>query len=159
MNSRLEKQCTQALEGHPSLTVRSNIEHTKCSQYGIADLCGEVDVLCLDADSATIRVIEVKDPSESFLQRGVGNMVDRFHTQDGHVDRLLRKTRALRASASAVVKTLAPDHQHRDWRTRPLIVTRSVCPAAFVNEPRVAFCTLSDLPDPILDADQSAPIV
>ena len=36
LNRRLEKQCTQALEGHPSLTVRSNIEHTKCSQYGIA---------------------------------------------------------------------------------------------------------------------------
>ena len=159
LNSKLEKQCTQALEGHPSLTVRSNIEHTKCSQYGIADLCGEVDVLCLDADSATIWVIEVKDPSEPFSQRRIGNIVDIFHKQDGYVDRLLRKTREIRASASAVVKTLAPDHQHRDWRTRPLIVTRSVCPAAFVNEPRVAFCTLSDLPDPILDADQSAPIV
>lgn len=159
LNRRLEKQCAQALEGHPSLTVRSNIEHTKCSQYGITDLCGEVDVLCLDAGSATIWVIEVKDPSEPFSQRVAGNIVDRFHRQDGYVDWLLRKTRDIRASASGVVKTLAADHQHRDWRTRPLIVTRNVSPAAFVNEPRVAFCTLSDLPEAILDADQPAPIV
>ena len=92
MNRELEEQCTQALEGHPSLTVRSNIEHTKCSQYGIADLCGEVDVLCLDADRATIWVIEVKDPSEPFSQRRIGNIVDIFHEQDGYVDWLLRKT-------------------------------------------------------------------
>ena len=152
LNQELEKQCTQALEGHPSLTVRSNIEHTKCSQYGITDLSGEVDVLCLDVDSATIWVIEVKDPSEPFSQRRVGNIVADFHNQDGYVDSLLRKTREIRASASEVVKTLVLDHQHRDWRTRPLIVTRRVSPAAFVKEPRVAFCTLSDLPEAILDA-------
>ena len=159
LNKELEKQCTQALEGHPSLTVRSNIEHTKCSQYGITDLCGEVDVLCLDSDSATIWVIEVKDPSEPFSQRVVGNIVDRFHEKDGYVDWLVRKTRDIQASASEIVKTLVPAHQRRDWQTRALIVTRNVCPAAFVNEPRVAFCTLSDLPEAILDADQPAPIV
>ena len=159
LNQKFEKQCTQALEEHPSLTVRSNIEHTKCSQYGITDLCGEVDVLCLDADSATIWVIEVKDPSEPFSQRRVGNIIDEFHKQDGYVNWLLRKTRDIRTSAPEIVKTLAPDHQHRDWRTRPLIVTRNVCPAAFVNEPRVTFCTLSDLPETILYADQPAPIV
>ena len=131
LNRRLEKQCTQALEGHPSLTVRSNIEHTKCSQYGITDLCGEVDVLCLDADSATIWVIEVKDPSEPFSQRVVGNIVDRFHKKDGYVDRLVHKTHDIQASASEVVKTLVPAHQHRDWRTRALIVTRNVCPRSF----------------------------
>ena len=159
LNRKLEKQCTQALEGHPSLTVRSNIEHTKCSQYGITDLCGEVDVLCLDADSATIWVIEVKDPSEPFSQRRVGNIIDEFHKQDGYVDLLLRKTRDIRASASEVARAVAPAHQHRDWRTRPLIVTRNVSPAAFVHEPRVAFCTLSELPEAILNADQPAPIV
>ena len=116
-------------------------------------------MLCLDVDSATIWVVEVKDLSEPFSQRVVGNIFDRFHKQDGYVDWLLRKTREIRTSASEVVKTLAPDHQHRDWRTRSLIVTRRVCPAAFVNEPRVAFCTLADLPEPILDADRSAPIV
>ena len=152
LNEELEKQCTQALEGHPSLTVRSNIEHTKCSQYGITGLSGEVDVLCLDAATATIWVIEVKDVSEPFSPRRIGNIVADFHKQNGYVDSLLRKTRDIRASASEVVKTLAPDHQHRDWRTRPLIVTRRVSPAAFVNEPRVAFCTLSDLPEAILDA-------
>ena len=150
LNQELEKQCTQALEGHPSLTVRSNIEHTKCSQYGITDLSGEIDVLCLNTDSATIWVVEVKDLSEPFSQRVVGNIVDRFHKQGGYVDWLLRKTSEIRASASEVVKTLAPDQQHQDWQTRPLIVTRSVSPAAFVNEPRVNFCTLSDLPDAIL---------
>ena len=152
LNQELEQQCTQTLEAHTSLKVRSNIEHTKRSQYGIANLRGEVDVLCLDVDSATIWVIEVKDPSEPFSQRRIGNIVANFNKPDGYVDKLLGKTSDIQASASTVVKTLAPDHQHRDWQTRPLIVTRNVCPAAFVNEPRVAFCTLSDIPEAILDA-------
>ena len=152
LNQELEQQCAQALERHTSLKVRSNIEHTKRSQYGIANLRGEVDVLCLNVDTGTIWVIEVKDPSEPFSQRRIGNIVHNFNKPDGYVDKLLGKTSDIKASASTVVKTLAPDHQHRNWQTRPLIVTRRVCPAAFVNEPRVTFCTLSDLPEAILDA-------
>ena len=152
LNQELEQQCTQALDDHPSLIVRSNIEQTKRSQYGIANLRGEVDVLCLNVDSATIWVIEVKDPSEPFSQRRIGNIVTNFNEPDGYVDKLRGKTADVQASASTVVKTLAPDHQHRDWQTRPLIVTRRVCPAAFTNEPRVEFCTLADLPEAILDA-------
>ena len=113
--------------------MHSNIEHTKRSQYGIANLRGEVDVLCLNVDSATIWVIEVKDPSEPFSQRRIGNIVANFNKPDGYVDKLLGKTSDIKASASTVVKTLAPDHQNRDWQTRPLIVTRNVCPAAFVK--------------------------
>ena len=89
--------------------MRSNIEHTKRSQYGIANLRGEVDVLCLDVDSATIWVIEVKDPSEPFSQRRIGNIVANFNKPDGYVDKLLGKTSDIQASASTVVKTLAPD--------------------------------------------------
>ena len=152
LNQELEQQCTQTLETHTSLTVRSNIKHTKSSQYGIANLRGEVDVLCLDVDTATIWVIEVKDPSEPFSQRRISHIVTNFNKPGGYVDKLLGKTTDIQASASTVVKTLAPDHQHRNWQTRPLMVTRNVCPAAFTNEPRVAFCTLSDLPEAILDA-------
>ncbi len=73
-----------------------------------------------------------------------GTVLPRFWGRD--------KTADVQAGASTVVKALAPDHQHRNWQTRPLIVARRICPAAFVNEPLVAFCTLSDLPEAILDA-------
>jgi len=142
-NRQFERECA-AVVRQTDFVVRTNIKPQKARHVGIADLPGEIDLLCLDADRSRIWVIEVKDPYTPFYHQQARRLFDDYHKKGGHVDKLLAKTEAVRGSASGLAQVLGADNPEHAWLVSALFVTRFPTPAAFAVNARVPFCLLDD---------------
>ena len=157
LNRALEHDAVHALEAS-DLKVLHNIKPRKRTRYGIKQLSGEVDLICIDCKKSIIWVIEVKDPYAAFSPRSIMRIVQKFHEEDGYVTKLLRKCSDIAASARALAATQAIRDPERHWETRGIMVTRVLCPAAFVEGSRVEFCTVEELCDVICRPTQTSPL-
>ncbi len=153
-NREVEKDCV-ALLSDRGLIVRGAVKPEKAHHYGIDNLAGEIDALCIDPVRSRIWVIEAKDPYTPYSARQIRRLVNDFLATGKYVDQLLRKVDDIEASAASVAAALDAHDPDRSWEVQGLIVTRHLEPAAFAAEPKVAFCVLDDIAD-VIDQDDLA---
>lgn len=143
-NRDAERECTAAL-GIPGLVVRSGVKPEKKVHYGITQLSGEIDTLCVDPARSRIWVIEVKDSYTPYSSHQVRQLVDRFNKSGKYVDRLLAKVSDIEESASSLATALKVPESDRQWVVLGLMVTRHLEPAALTVDAKVPYCILADV--------------
>ena len=143
-NRQLELDCVAALSSE-GLVTRGNIRPEKAKNYGISNLSGEIDVLCVDPQRSRIWVIEAKDPYTPFSPRQVRRLITDFHEESGYVDKLFKKVEEVQNCATALAQALSVERPSGIWQVVGLMVTRRPTPAAFAVEARVPFCVFEDL--------------
>ena len=144
-----EDECVKVLSD-PRLIVRRGIKPSKAHRYGIDELYGEIDVLCVDPLTSRIWVIEAKDLATPFSSRSLRHHIDKFTTEGGFVDKLLQKANDVRRNNTDVASHLGADSPTRPWTVIGLIVTVTPEPAAYIQDVGVPFCTIAQLADVVL---------
>ena len=155
-----EDECVKVLSD-PRLVVRRGIKPSKAHHYGINELHGEIDVLCVDPQTSRIWVIEAKDLATPFSSRSLRHHIDRFMAEGAFVDKLMRKVNDVRRNAADVATCLGADSPTRPWTVIGLMATVHPEPAAYVQDVGVPFCTIDQLANMVLSdhmpCEQHAP--
>ncbi|MER6116164.1 hypothetical protein [Streptomyces sp. NPDC001743] len=135
------------------LPHRARLLEKTAAQHGIPGLPGEIDLLIADPTTGRLWVIEAKNPEQGVAVHHVLQHVQRFGR---YRDKLLAKTAVIRDHAAAAAH-LCGAGPHPAWRTVPLLVTRTVEPAAFLTDPQVAYTTADHLVAILAAADDPLP--
>jgi hypothetical protein len=126
---------------------RANIEPHQAAALGL-ELPGEIDLLVADPSRGRLWVCEVKDVYAAVSPATMRRRLDKFlDAKDGHVAQLARSARAVAGNIGATAKLLSAPSPAKPWRVLPLMITRRVEPAAFVEGVSVTFTVLADLAD------------
>ncbi len=144
-----EDECVRVLS-ESRLITRSNIEPLKAHQYGIDELYGEIDVLCVDPQTSRIWVIEAKDLAMPFSSRSLRRNINKFMHEGAFVDKLIHKVNDVHRNAADIAARLGADRPTRSWTVIGLMVTVTPEPAAYVQSAEVPFCTIDQLADVVL---------
>ena len=144
-----EDECVRVLSDSRLISRRS-IKPSKAHQYGIAELYGEIDVLCVDPETSRIWVIEAKDLAMPFSSRSLRRHIDKYMNEGAFVYKLMQKVNDVRRSAANVAACLGADSPTRSWTVIGLVVTVTPEPAAYVRSVEVPFCTIDQLADVVL---------
>ena len=144
-----EDECARVLSDS-WLIVRGGIKPSKAHQYGIDELYGEIDMLCVDPQTSRIWVIEAKDLATPFSSRTLRHHISRFTDEGGFIDKLMKKVTDVRRNAADVAAHLGVDSPARPWTVIGLIVTVNPEPAAYVQDVGVPICTIARLADIVL---------
>jgi hypothetical protein len=139
LDKRLEADL-QTIARDAGLPHRYRLLEKTAAQLGIPGLIGEIDLLIADPATQRLWVIEAKNPEGAVAPHAVIQHIQRF-TKD-YLGKLLDKTATITAHATAAARACqAPEDL--DWEVIPLMVTRSIEPAAFLTDPKVPF-TIAD---------------
>ncbi|WP_405814747.1 hypothetical protein OG241_09065 [Streptomyces sp. NBC_01390] len=139
LDKRLEADL-QTIARDAGLPHRYRLLEKTAAQLGIPGLIGEINLLIADPATQRLWVIEVKNPEGAVAPYAVIQHIQRF-TQN-YRDKLLNKTVTITVHATAAARACqAPEDL--DWEVIPLMVTRSIEPAAFLADPKVPF-TIAD---------------
>lgn len=139
LDERLEADI-QSVARTAGLPHRFRLLEKTAAQLGIPGLIGEIDLLVADPATRRLWVIEAKNPEGAVAPHALLQHVQRFTAR--YRDKLLAKADTITAhAAAAALACQAPDDL--DWDVIPLMVTRSVEPASFLADPKVAF-TIAD---------------
>ena len=144
-----EDECARVLSD-TRLIVRRGIKPSKAHQYGIDELYGEIDVLCVDPQTSRIWVIEAKDLATPFSSRSLRYHINKFTDEGGFIDKLMKKVTNVRRNAADIAAHLGADSPTRPWTVIGLIVTVNPEPAAYVQDVGVPICTIAQLADVVL---------
>ena len=144
-----EDECARVLSD-TRLIVRRGIKPSKAHQYGIDELYGEIDVLCVDPQTSRIWVIEAKDLATPFSSRSLRHHISKFTDEGGFIDKLMKKVTNVRRNAADIAAHLGADSPTRPWTVIGLIVTVNPEPAAYVQDVGVPICTIAQLADIVL---------
>jgi hypothetical protein len=143
-NEQLETEAGAAVQSL-GLAYRLRWTGKEARTDGLASLPGEVDLLIADVETDRLWVCEIKDPETAFSPAALHRHIERFVRTGGHIDKLLLKTEAISQNPVPAARACGI-HDERTWQTIPLMLTRQVEPAGFLDNPRVAFAVLEDLP-------------
>ena len=144
-----EDECARVLSD-TRLIVRGGIKPSKAHQYGIDELYGEIDMLCVDPQTSRIWVIEAKDLATPFSSRSLRHHISKFTDEGGFIDKLMKKVTDVRRNAADIAAHLGADSPTRPWTVIGLIVTVNPEPAAYVQDVGVPICTIAQLADVVL---------
>jgi len=133
---------------------RSAIPYEQLTRHGLS-VRGEIDALVADTARRRIWVLEAKTGIIPHSLDSIQTEVQRYHKRNGYIDRVLQNTAAIRTAPAAAAGLLGLTGD--GWTVIPLIVTRHVSPAAFVDDPRVAFTVLDDLIDVVRSPEPPQP--
>ena len=139
-NTLFEKKVAALMRTNGWTTVE-NIRETKPERLGLVSLQTEIDCVAGRADSATIWLLEAKDPADVFAARDVRRAIDKFYTGSSkdlaYVDQLKRKHADLAPHASAVAAALKlpPRPTSDPYVVKTRFVTARPTPAAYVPGP------------------------
>jgi hypothetical protein len=143
-NRELEREAA-AVAQSLGLPHQANIEPHIAAAAGL-QLPGELDLLVADPVHGRLWVCEVKDVYAAVSQRTLRARIDKFRNpRDGHVGQLTRLAQAVSANTDAAANLLSAPSPGQGWKVLPLMVTRRVEPAAFVDGVAVSFTVLDDL--------------
>lgn len=138
-NKALERQVGTLLRKH-GWSVIENVKENKANRLNVPELQTEIDAVAGRAGDSNIWLLEVKDPADVFVIPEIRRALDNFYV-DGkklaYATQLQRKYEDLRPHAAAVAEALGlpPAPPEASYVIRPMFVTRSAVPAAFVSGP------------------------
>ena len=135
----------------------TNIEPHTAAAAGILGLPGEVDLLVADNVQGRLWVIEAKDAILAVSPNSVAQRIRRFTNPNGYVDTLLHKAHVVAQHPGATARLVGAPEPDRSWRVVPLMVTRHVEPAAFVQPPRIAFAIVTDIATVLTNSNDPEP--
>ncbi|MEV7889913.1 hypothetical protein ACWD3I_47095 [Streptomyces sp. NPDC002817] len=141
LNQRLENDVRDAVR-HAGLPHRFRLLEKTAATLGVPGLIGEIDLLVADADTHRLWVIEAKNPTRAVAVHALQQHVKRFTTR--YRDKLLPKAATVAQYAAHAAAACGVDGEH-PWRVLPLMVTRTVEPAAFLADPRIPYTTADRL--------------
>lgn len=154
-NSQLEAEAA-AIARDLGLPHRANWTIEEASAAGMADLPGEVDLIVADKNTGRLWLCEVKDPEAAFAPPALHRHIERFTRRNGHIAKLLAKASAIAANPPPAVAACGSSNEAA-WTVIPLLITRTVEPAAFLENPQVAFTVIEDLSAVLQSPDEPAP--
>ncbi|WP_127353814.1 hypothetical protein [Actinacidiphila soli] len=137
-NDQLERDL-KAIAESAGLPHCPGLEPQPAAQLGIPGLTGEIDLLVADEQQGRLWVIEAKNPHGAIAPHNVAQHLDRF---GDHRARLLAKVAVIAAYPGPAARACGV-RTDRAWHVVPLLVTRTIEPAAFTADPRVPF-TIAD---------------
>ncbi|MEU7171454.1 MULTISPECIES: hypothetical protein [Micromonospora] len=108
------------------------------ANLGIRNPIGEIDVLIADPVNSRLWICEVKDLATPQSVAAMRHHIRQFTYGKRFVRKLLEKAEQIQRHVHAVALACGVTEVH-PWRVVPLIVTRHVEPAAYVQNPKVAF--------------------
>ncbi|GLW04295.1 hypothetical protein Slala05_79250 [Streptomyces lavendulae subsp. lavendulae] len=141
LDERLEADL-KAIALDAGLPHRFRLLEKEAAQVGIPGLSGEIDLLIADPARRRLWVIEAKNPEGAVAPHNLVQHIRRF--TERYRDKLLAKAATITTHAAAAARACqAP--AGLEWTVVPLIVTRSIEPAAFISDPRVAYAIADHL--------------
>ena len=123
---------------------KANIHENEAAEFGL-HLPGEVDLMIADADRSRIWVCEVKDVSAGFSPQTIRSRIGKFLDDGDYIGKLVARTTAIEESPDAAARLLAAPTSPKRWRVIPLMITRHVEMAAFLDDVPVTFTVVDDL--------------
>lgn len=142
-NRDLERASEQ-VAANLHLPHKKNIHENEARRLGFR-LPGEIDLLIVDAARSRLWVCEVKDVSAAFSPRTIRGRIDKFLNDEDYIDKLLERAKAIESDPAAAAMLVAAPEASGPWRVIPLMITRSVEPAAFLKDIPVTFTVIDDL--------------
>ncbi|MFD8690767.1 hypothetical protein [Streptomyces sp. NPDC059651] len=151
LDQHLEREINEAVRT-AGLPHRFRLLEKTAAGLGIPGLVGEIDLLVADPATGRLWVIEAKNPTGAVAPHALLQHIQKFTTR--YHDKLLAKTATVAAHpGQAAAACGVTDEQ--DWRVLPLMVTRTIEPAAFLANPHVPYVTAERLTAVL--ADSAAP--
>ncbi|WP_019061576.1 hypothetical protein [Streptomyces prunicolor] len=141
LDQRLEKDVRDAAR-RAGLPHRFRLLEKTAATLGIPGLIGEIDLLVADSDTHRLWVIEAKNPTRAVAVHALQQHMKRFTTR--YRDKLLSKAATVAQHAVQAAAACGVDGEY-PWRVQPLMVTRTIEPAAFLVDPRVPYTTVDHL--------------
>jgi hypothetical protein len=141
LDQRLENHVRDAAR-HAGLPHRFRLLEKTAAALGIPGLTGEIDLLVADPDTHRLWVIEAKNPTRAVAVHALQQHMKKFTTR--YRDKLLAKAATIAQYAAHAAAACGVDGEH-PWRVLPLMVTRTVEPAAFLEDPRIPYTTADHL--------------
>jgi len=132
------------------LPYRFQFDQSEQARLGIRNPVGEIDLLIADPVNSRLWICEVKDLATPHSVAAMRHRVRQFTHGQRFVPKLLDKAEQIQRHTHAVAYACGVT-EVQPWRVIPLIVTRHVEPAAYVQNPKVAFT----LPYQLLEVLQS----
>jgi hypothetical protein len=146
-NRQLEDDVADTLRGS-GYVVQSRIRRPQ--RLGVPSLSGEIDTVAARPGTSVLWLLEVKDPTDTFVIPEIRRHLDRFYVghprRPAYVDQLAAKLTDLSPHAAAVATSLGlpPAPSDIPYEVRPAFVTRRPVAAAYVSGP-YPFVTLPQL--------------
>jgi hypothetical protein len=142
-NRELERDAAQVVTD-VRLPYKSNVHENEASALQL-QLPGEIDLLIADAPRSRLWVCEVKDLSAGFSPKTVRTHIDKFLNDKHYIGKLLDRAAAIEGNPEAAAQLVGTPTAASSWRVIPLMITRSVEVAAFIDDVPVTFTVLADL--------------
>nr|WP_181411640.1 hypothetical protein [Streptomyces sp. FR1] len=141
LDQRLESDVREAARA-AGLPHRFRLLEKTAAQLGVPGLTGEIDLLVADPDAGRLWVIEAKNPTRAVAVHALQQHIKKFTTR--YRDKLLAKADTVAQYAAHAAAACGVDGE-RAWRVLPLMVTRTIEPAAFLAHPRIPYTTADHL--------------
>lgn len=142
-NRELEREASK-VASDLGLPQKKNIHENMAAKFGLT-LPGEVDLLVADPSRGRIWVCEVKDVSSTYSPSTLRHRLDKFLYDKDYIGKLVNRVEAVAANPDAAARLLSISEPFPKWRVLPLMITRQIEPAAFVEDVPVTFTVLADL--------------
>jgi hypothetical protein len=127
------------------LCHRMTIHENEAAALGF-EIPGEIDLLIADVPRSRLWVCEVKDVSAAFSPQTILARIRKFLPEDkDYIRKLIQRENAVRENPAAAAQLVNAPASARPWKVIPLMVTRTVEPAAFLEGVQVPFTVLDDL--------------
>jgi len=142
--NRVLERAADEIAGSLHLPHKRNIHENEAGKVGL-QLPGELDLLIADSPRSRLWVCEVKDVSAAFSPRTIRDRIGKFLYDENYIGKLVDRVSAVRGNPAAAAQLVAAPAAPAPWRVLPLMITRTVEPAAFLKDVPVTFTVLDDL--------------
>ncbi|MFJ8752207.1 hypothetical protein ACIREO_23165 [Streptomyces sp. NPDC102441] len=153
LDQHLEREIGEAVRT-AGLPHRFRLLEKTAASLGVSGLAGEIDLLVADPAAGRLWVIEAKNPTGAVAPHALLQHIQKFTAR--YRDKLLAKTATIAAHSRQAAAACGVTGE-RDWRVLPLMVTRTIEPAAFLADPHVPYITAERLTAVLAGPDDPEP--
>jgi hypothetical protein len=146
-NKALEEDVATLLKEH-GWSVIQNIKETKPSRLNLQQLTTEIDAVAGHPEKQTLLLIEAKDPAAVHSLGHIRDQLNDFYRDSqkkrSYSAQLARKRDDLTGHEPGIASALKLEPQGQPFSIRPIFITRTPVPAAYVDGP-FDFMTIEEL--------------
>jgi hypothetical protein len=149
-----ERVCTVVKEHLPIDQIEFRVDNFKriSRQFAAKPQCGEIDILCINKETKTVFVIEVKNVTKRASNYNVKMNIKRFFLSgDSYYSKLMKKKTFVLDNLSEVLAHFSVTDTN-GWIVKEVFVTSDLQFAAFYNHQRADFILVNEVGD-FLKAD------